>query len=88
MQLGFIANLHFDFSPFSGPDFTSTARAGTPEHRYNIDSHDPNIFPNFSTCAVRFLALVVGWVERQKNGGFRCYNLILYTSHNMQAMCN
>jgi predicted transcriptional regulator with HTH domain len=36
----------------------------------------------------RFLVLVVGWVERQKNGGFRCYNLILYTSHNMQAMFN
>ena len=38
---------------------------------------------NFSTCAVRFLTLVVGWVERQKNGGFRCFNLILHTSHNI-----
>ena len=36
------------------------------------------------TCAVRFLTLVVGWVERQMNGGFRCFNLILHTSHNMQ----
>ncbi len=31
---------------------------------------------------------VVGWVERQKNGGFRCFNLVLHTFHNMQAMCN
>ncbi len=38
----------------------------------------------FSTCAARLLTLVVGWVERQKNGGVRCFNLILYTSHNMQ----
>ena len=37
-----------------------------------------------STCAVRFLTLVVGWVERQMNGGFRCFNLVLHTSHNMQ----
>ena len=30
----------------------------------------------------------VGWVERQKEGGFRCFNLILLTSHNMPTMCN
>ena len=37
-----------------------------------------------STCAARLLTLVVGWVEREKNGGVRCFNLILHTSHNMQ----
>jgi len=34
------------------------------------------------------LTLVVGWVERQKNGGFRCFNLILLNSHGMQIMWN
>jgi len=37
---------------------------------------------NFA-CVVRFLTLVVGWVERQKNGGFPCFKLILHTFHNM-----
>ena len=33
-------------------------------------------------------AIFVGWLERQKDSGFCCFNMLLLTSHDIQNMRN
>jgi len=39
----------------------------------------------FLHVQVYFLWLFVGWVKRQKDSGFRCFNLILLISPDIQT---
>ena len=55
--------------------------------RVQLAINKPLSLKLFDLCGW-ILTLIVGWVERQKNGGFRCFNLILLNSHGMQIMWN
>ena len=45
-------------------------------------------FRFFKPARLNILRLLVGWVERQNDGGFRCVNQIMLISRDIQTTHN